>query len=54
MEFFPSNNQRQTEDNFAKTFADADLAEVVTFRKAQAGQNAKKELQVSCKVISIV
>ena len=45
MEFFPANNQQQTEENFAKTFMGRDLPEVVTFRRAQAGQNAKKELQ---------
>ena len=40
MEFFPSSNQQ--EDNFARMFTARDLSEVVTFRKAQAGQNAKK------------
>jgi len=44
MEFFPANNQQQTEENFVKTFMARDLPEVVSFRKAQAGQTAKKEL----------
>ena len=33
MEFFPSSNQQQTEENFAKSFAKKDLPEVVAFRK---------------------
>ena len=33
MEFFPSINQQQTEENFAKSFAKKDLPEVVAFRK---------------------
>ena len=33
MEFFPSINQQQTEENFAKTFLARDLPEVVAFRK---------------------
>ena len=32
MEFFPSNNQQQTEENFKRVFADRDLPEVVAFR----------------------
>ena len=36
MDFFPSVNQQQTEENFTKTFQSRDLAEVVTFRKQQA------------------
>ena len=32
MEFFPSNNQQQTEDNFKRVFAERDLPEVVAFR----------------------
>lgn len=34
--------QQQTDENFAKTFLARELPEVVSFRKAQAGQNAKK------------
>lgn len=48
-EFFPSNNQQQTEENITDTFMAKDLKEIVTFRKAQAGQNAKKELQLMIK-----
>ena len=33
MEFFPSVNQQQTEENFAKCFHAKDLPEVVAFRK---------------------
>ena len=33
MEFFPSANQQQTEENFANQFAKKDLPEVVAFRK---------------------
>ena len=33
MEFFPSSNQQQTEENFAKSFHAKDLPEVVAFRK---------------------
>ena len=33
MEFFPSINQQQTEENFAKSFHAKDLPEVVAFRK---------------------
>jgi len=36
MEFFPSINQQQTEENFLKTFQSRDLSEIVTFRKQQA------------------
>ena len=44
MEFFPSVNQQQTEDNFSKTFLSRDLPEIVSFRKAQAAQNTKNSL----------
>lgn len=47
MEFFPSNNQQQTEENFSKTFMSRDLPEVVSFRKAKAGQNQRNELQLA-------
>lgn len=45
-DFFPSTSQQQADENINKTFMDKDLPEVVTFRKNQAGQNAKKELQL--------
>jgi hypothetical protein len=45
MEFFPSINQQQTEENLAKTFMARDLPEVVTFRKSQASQGLKNDLQ---------
>ena len=45
MEFFPSVNQQQTEENFAKTFLAKELPEVVTFRKAQFAQTIRNDLQ---------
>ena len=36
MEFFPPINQQQTEENFAKTFQEKNLDEVVNFRKQYA------------------
>lgn len=36
MEFFPPINQQQTEENFAKTFKEKNLGEVVNFRKQYA------------------
>ena len=47
MEFFPANNQQQTDENLARTFAARDLSEVVSLGRAQAGKNAKKELQAA-------
>ncbi len=44
MEFFPSVNQQQTEENFSKTFLAKDLPEIVNFRKNQAAQNTKNTL----------
>jgi hypothetical protein len=44
MEFFPTVNQQQTEDNFCKTFLARDLPEIVAFRKQQATQNTKNSL----------
>lgn len=41
MEFFPSVNQQQTEENISKTFKSRDLAEVVTFRKQQAAAGTR-------------
>ena len=41
MEFFPSVNQQQTEENFIKTFQTRDLAEIVTFRKQQAAAGTR-------------
>jgi len=41
MDFFPSVNQQQTEENFSKTFQSRDLAEVVTFRKQQAAAGTR-------------
>ena len=38
MEFFPPINQQQTEENFAKTFQDKNLGEVVNFRKQYAAE----------------
>ena len=38
MEFFPPINQQQTEENFAKTFKDKNLGEVVNFRKQYAAE----------------
>jgi hypothetical protein len=41
MEFFPSVNQQQTEENFKKTFESRDLAEIVAFRKQQAAAGTR-------------
>jgi hypothetical protein len=41
MDFFPSVNQQQTEENFTKTFQSRDLAEIVTFRKQQAAAGTR-------------
>lgn len=43
MDFFPSVNQQQTEENFQKTFAARDLPEVVAFRKQVAAANMRSE-----------
>eukprot|EP00095_Tigriopus_kingsejongensis_P006365 snap_masked-scaffold42_size484952-processed-gene-3.4 protein:Tk06365 transcript:snap_masked-scaffold42_size484952-processed-gene-3.4-mRNA-1 annotation:"extra bases" len=45
MDFFPSINQQQTEENFIKTFLARDLPEIVSFRKNQAAQCERNELQ---------
>ena len=45
MEFFPSINQQQTEDNVTKVFMNHDLAEVVSFRKQRAAQNLRQDVQ---------
>jgi len=44
MEFFPSNNQQQTEDNFKRVFAERDLPEVVAFRNQVAAANMRSEI----------
>merc|ERR1712029_810643 len=44
MEFFPSNNQQQTEENFRRVFAEKDLPEVVAFRNQVAAANIRSEL----------
>jgi len=44
MEFFPSANQQQTEENFAKTFAKKDLPEIVAFRKQVAAANLRSDM----------
>ncbi len=41
MDFFPSVNQQQTEENFKKTFESRDLPEIVTFRKQQAAAGTR-------------
>merc|ERR1712029_1017708 len=43
-EFFPSNNQQQTEENFRRVFAEKDLPEVVAFRNQVAAANIRSEL----------
>lgn len=43
MEFLPLN--KRTEENFKKTFADRGLEDIVKLHKAQASQEAKRELQ---------
>merc|ERR1711992_232751 len=47
MEFFPSNNQQQTEENFKRVFADRDLPEVVAFRNQVAAANVRSEITKS-------
>lgn len=44
MEFFPSTNHQQTEENFAKAFQSKDLQEVVNFRKQVAASNLRHDL----------
>jgi len=44
MEFFPSSNQQQTEENFAKSFHAKDLPEVVAFRKQVAAANVRSDM----------
>jgi len=44
MDFFPSNNQQQTEENFKRVFASKDLPEVVAFRKQVAAANIRQDL----------
>ncbi len=41
MDFFPTSNQQQTEDNFVKTFNEKNLPEVVAFRKQQAASETR-------------
>lgn len=43
MEFVPPN--KRTEEYFRSTFEAVDLAEIVKLHKAQASQEAKRELQ---------
>lgn len=43
MEFFPLN--KRTDENFIKTFTDRGLEDVIKLHKAQASQEAKRELQ---------
>ena len=43
MEFLPLN--KRTEENFNKTFTDRGLEDIVRLHKAQASQEAKRELQ---------
>jgi hypothetical protein len=43
MDFFPMN--KRTEENFVKTFTDRGLEDIVKLHKAQASQEAKRELQ---------
>merc|ERR1712226_894679 len=47
IEFFPSNNQQQTEENFKRVFADRDLPEVVAFRNQVAAANVRSEITKS-------
>ena len=50
MEFFPSSNQQQTEENFAKSFAKKDLPEVVAFRKQVRGTKMLTKNVVKCEL----
>ena len=44
MDFFPSSNQQQTEENFRKVFTAKDLPEIVAFRKQVAAANIRSDL----------
>ena len=55
MEFFPSNNQQQTEDNFKRVFAERDLPEVVAFRnQVKIIMNIEPKLEVSIFLMRII
>lgn len=43
MEFFPLN--KRSDENFAKTFSERGLDDIIKLHKAQASQEAKRELQ---------
>ena len=43
MDFFPPN--KRTEENFKQVFLDKELTEIIKLHKAQASQEAKRELQ---------
>ncbi|KAL9872920.1 protein krasavietz [Glossina fuscipes] len=43
MDFFPPN--KRTEENFKQVFLEKDLTEIIKLHKAQASQEAKRELQ---------
>lgn len=43
MDFFPMN--KRTEENLIKTFTERGLEDVIKLHKAQASQEAKRELQ---------
>lgn len=49
MDFFPS--KKQTEEYLKSVFIEKDLAEVVKLHKAQASQEAKRELTQVCTII---
>lgn len=49
MDFFPSVNQQQTEENFKKTFESRDLPEIVTFRKQQAAAGTRSGVMIMLK-----
>lgn len=44
MDFFPLN--KRTDENFAKTFTERGLEDIIKLHKAQASQEAKRELQM--------
>lgn len=51
MDFFPMN--KRTEENLKNTFAERGLEDIVKLHKAQASQEAKREIQLVSSIITI-
>jgi hypothetical protein len=52
MDFFPMN--KRTEENLIKTFTERGLEDVIKLHKAQASQEAKRELQSVSELIDLI